>query len=495
VRYLLAAFAVFMLLSSVLSWLGFATSAGDWGRAFRRSVSGMTGVCLSCQRNEIDPQLPFVKALNSDKVETSLTDQATAFAKANHLQILLDNGTFQYSIYAGGEKIVLFNTAPSPEGLASAADLLNKAVDAKIADMAKEPLQASFSLENEFVEKQHAYDKDGQPTEGDVAVLARRPMLHELYGVEAALKHSNPSHLGPGNKTGIKFYFLKERFYKNDNAAAYYDSNDKDHRAAVMINPGALDKLWITEADAPSWASAQRFRADNPIFWDTIESLLMHELAHNHQSRLGWDNDAALRQQMAERTGFVMLENPGKIRAYFIKVKATGEQIELYKLDVYSPSKPKTWLRVDAQGQLLDAAGLAVDATEKAKQLSNEQVKQGAVVRPATDYFDTPLEIFADAMKMFRMGGSARLALLQNSPKLYQLIKEQDQKEINLYFGYIKVKESRTAVSADKEKELEPLDFDEPQFLRNWSGQVVKASKQEEFAVYREETQPVNSQP
>jgi hypothetical protein len=96
---------------------------------------------------------------------------------------------------------------------------------------------------------------------------------------------------------------------------------------------------------------------------------------------------------------------------------------------------------------------------------------------------------------MFRMGGSARLALLQNSPKLYQLIKEQDQKEINLYFGYIKVKESRTAVSADKEKELEPLDFDEPQFLRNWSGQVVKASKQEEFAVYREETQPVNSQP
>lgn len=494
-RLLLAISVVFLLILSLSSftWLGFATSAGDWGRAFRRSVSGMTGICLSCKRHEIDPQLPFVKALSSDNVEATLSDQATAFAKANHLQILLENGSFQYSIYAGGEKNVLFSTPATAQGLADAPQLLNNAVDAKIDQLNKSPLKASFSQENEFVEKQHSYDQDHQPIDTDVTILARRPMLHELYGVEAALKHSAPSFMGPGDKTGIKFYFLKEKLYKGDNAAAYYVMSDKDKRASVMINPGALDKLWITEADAPSWAANVRFRLANPVFWDSIESLLMHELAHNHQSRMGWDTDSAKLKSMADKTGFVILEIPGKVRRYFIKVKG-GDGQELFAID--DAAKSKTWYRVDAQGQPLDAAGLAVPL-EKAKRLSNDEVRKNAIVTPATDYFDTPLEIFADAMKMFRLGGDARLALLSRSPALYDLIKEEDQKEINLFYGYVKVDETRSSISgAQAAESAQPQPAagnattnqrDEALYLRNWSGQVVKATKQEDYAVYAAE--------
>lgn len=46
-----------------------------------------------------------------------------------------------------------------------------------------------------------------------------------------------------------------------------------------------------------------------------------------------------------------------------------------------------------------------------------------------------PSEVFADAMAMFRADQHSRAELLRESPRLYFVVKEQDQKELDWTFG------------------------------------------------------------
>jgi hypothetical protein len=511
-RLTLVTLSITFSLLIICSWLGFANSAGEYGRAFRRTISTQTGFCLTCKLNDIDPKLPFVKALQSDSIDNELVLKATAYGEANGMQILLQGNQFEYTLYAAGERLVLFKTAATPEGLAQAPDLLSALVDQKISQLSQGPHRATFSQNNEFVDKQSEFVK-GIPVETKQALTARKPKLNELYGIEAALNSSVPSNVAPGSKFGVKFYFLQDQLYKgNKDAAAYYVYKDKDGRAAVYIAPGALDKLWPTEADVPAWAVKQRTAKDG-VYYDTIESLMMHELAHNHQSRMGWDDsDKKKVSEMAPLTGFFMFREADGRTVYFIKVKVTStstdgqssEAIEFYRLEGgLDHSAGKRWLRVNQDGQWLTENGIAAPTAEAAKVLSNSQVKAAAVVTPASDYFDSPAEVEAEAMKLYRLGGASRRMLLIKAPVLYRLVEAEDQNEINLRFGSIRVKEERALIAPSEDTAIDSqvllfgkpatgqsspnqattaqaatkaIERLEPLYIRTWNGKIVPYS-------------------
>lgn len=523
-RLTLVTLGIIFSLLIVLSWLGFANSAGEYGRAFRRTISTQTGFCLTCKLNDIDPKLPFVKALQSDTIENELVLKATAYGEDNGIQILLQGNQFEYTLYAAGERLVLFKTAATPEGLAQAPELLSALVDQKISQLGQGIHRAAFSQSNEYVGKQSELVK-GTIVESNQALTARKPKLNELYGIEAALNSSVPSNLAPGSKFGVKFYFLQDQLYKgNKDAAAYYVYKDKDGRAAIYVAPGALDKLWPTEADVPAWAVKQRTTKEG-VYYDTIESLMMHELAHNHQSRMGWDDsDKKKLSETVPLTGFYLFRAEDGTIAFFIKVKVansstdgqSSETIEFYRLEPgLDHSGGKRWLRVNQDGQWLTENGIAAPTAEAAKVLSNSQVKAAAVVTPASDYFDTPAEVHAEAMKLYRLGGASRRMLLVKSPVLYRLVEADDQSEINLRFGAIHIKEERTLIAPVEDSTIDSqtllfskpvnpnqvgpnqvttiqaatkaIERLEPLYIRTWSGKIVPYSKEEAKEIFSQE--------
>ena len=512
-RLTLVTLTIIFSLLLICSWLGFANSAGEYGRAFRRVISTKTGFCLTCKLNDIDPKLPFVKALQSDSIDNELVIKASAYGEANGIQILLQGNQFEYTLYAAGERLVLFKTAATVEGLALAPDLLNALVDQKIAQISQGAHRATFSQNNEIVEKQSELVK-GKWAVSNHMILARKPKLNELYGIDAALASSLPSNLAPGSKFGIKFYFLHEQLYKDSkDGAAYYVFKDKDGRAAVYITPGSLDKLWPTEADAPAWAVKQR-TVKTGVYYDTIESLMMHELAHNHQGRMGWDDgDKKKLNEMAALTGFVLFHEADGTTSFFIKVKVNGSStdgqnfntIEFYRLEAgLDHTTGKRWLRVNESGLWLTENGLPAPTADAAKVLDNGQIKAAAVVTPASNYFDTPAEVEAEALKLYRLGGASRNQLLLTAPTLYRLVEAEDQNEINARFGSVRIKEERSLIApsddtsidiqvnssantnsantssatisqtgAAASKNLERL---EPLYIRTWSGKIVPFS-------------------
>ncbi|MBX9939941.1 MAG: hypothetical protein K2Y32_11845 [Candidatus Obscuribacterales bacterium] len=491
--------AVFVCL---VAWLSLAP-VGAPGEAIKRLISFSTGFCSTCQKQELDPSVPFIKSISGEAVPADLEAMATELAKRTRVQIVENDGRFSYILHAGGESKTLFTTTRDAKGLQEGEARIKELVTLKIKELGEEPLKASFALENELVEEQKSLSTN--QSESKPLILSRSPQLVELHGIEAALKRSFPSHLAPGDKQGLKFYFLKAPLYKEELGFAYY-ATDKDKRKAIYFTPGATDNLRPTEKDAPSWASQSRFKKDG-YYFDTIESLLIHELAHNHQERMGWeDQDSKVLDTMSDKLGFVKTQDPQSgARVFYIKVardkiepqsktetstksenQAESEtQAEPLPTDPYvyfKVERPtnaklgKRWLRVDLQGQLLDQSGKAVSKLEEAHILSNKEIRAIALVRPATDYFDNPIEVFAESMRLYRMGGEARDLLYQESPLLYKITAEQDQAELDLYFGYFKVFEKRTLFKGDKPVSTTEIDSVQPVFTRNWQGDLVRFS-------------------
>ncbi len=491
--------AVFICL---VAWLSLAP-VGAPGEAIKRLISFSTGFCSTCQKQELDPSVPFIKSISGEAVPADLEAIATELAKRTRVQIVEADGRFSYILHAGGESKTLFTTSRDIKGLQEGEARIKELVALKIKELGEEPLKASFALENELVEEQKSLsteESDSKPL-----ILSRSPQLVELYGIEAALKRSLPSHLAPGDKRGLKFYFLKAPLYKEELGFAYY-ATDKDKHKAIYFTPGATDNLRPTEKDAPSWSGQSRFKRDGHYF-DTIESLLMHELAHNHQERMGWeDPESKVLDTMSEKLGFVKTQDPqSAVRVFYIKVargkietqnksetqnkfesqpsseaQADSEAVDPYVyFKVERPTNAKLgkrWLRVNLQGQLLDKNGKVASKVEEAQTFSNKEMRALALVRPATDYFDNPIEVFAESMRLFRMGGEARELLYQESPFLYKITAEQDQAELDLYFGYYKVFERRTLFKGDKPVSTTELDSIQPVFTRNWQGEVVRFS-------------------
>lgn len=233
----------------------------------------------------------------------------------------------------------------------------------------------------------------------------RDPNMSELYAVEYAIERSQPSHLaGKGNGTvGIAIYFLKETRCGDRAADWCFDQN---RHPAIFIEP--------------NYSRGGQ----------TLEELIVHELAHNAMYRMGFDPALALEWKPARELGWLPFHNfrTGE-RGWMLRSKESESYF--YKIGRYSGQ----WLRCDREGQPLTITGNVANARQQAYSPEVEEVANAALVRPVSDYFPTPFEMMAEALMLYRSGSQSRARLLSLSPDLYTVVKNFDQSEIDRTFG------------------------------------------------------------
>ncbi len=249
-------------------------------------------------------------------------------------------------------------------------------------------------------------------------VPVRAPKLGELYVLEYALLHSEPSQLTGASlrSNGLNIYFLDQ---KNDFTSSEWGYNGKG-KASIFIEP----RKGIT-------------------FGHTLEENLMHQFSHNSEYRMGWNPYEPWRWPMAKQLGWTFVGDPIisdlTFNGYTKRLTKNDASAWLLKSSegpnyLYKQKSPDLWIRCDKNLAPLDDAGKPVAET-KARKLSSEKIREFALIKPATQDFSTPPEVFAEALALFRADRESRAELHQISPVLYGLIKTHDQKELDTTYG------------------------------------------------------------
>ncbi|HEY9787860.1 MAG TPA: hypothetical protein V6D17_20905 [Candidatus Obscuribacterales bacterium] len=233
----------------------------------------------------------------------------------------------------------------------------------------------------------------------------RDPKLGELYAIEYALSRSQPSHLArrSAEKGGITFFFLAQRRY-GDHAADW--TVDAKKNPAIFIEPGY-------ERSGQS-----------------LEKIVLHELAHNAIFKMGFDPEEPLSWKHAKDLGWLTFFNikTGE-RGWLLKSKENDRYF--YKIGKYTGE----WVRCTRDGEPLTAEGERARRFGDAHVVSAEEVAAVAYVKPGTDYFTNPFEMACEALMLYRGGLDTRSQLRSTSPELYAWAKAFDQKEIDSAFG------------------------------------------------------------
>ena len=256
----------------------------------------------------------------------------------------------------------------------------------------------------------------GQMHQTAHAVPVRSPKLGELYVLEYALEHSEPSQLMnfSRNPAGINIYFLDQ---KNPFTATEWGFNSAG-KPAVFIEP----RLGVT-------------------FGHTLEENVMHQLAHNSAYKLGWNPNESWNWPLAKKLGFEFSGKPHltefTLNGHTRTIGSPGPYAWLLKTSegfLYRNTQPDLWIRCSKDLIPLDDMGKPV-AASKARKLSSDRIREYALVKPLSLDFPTPPEVFADALSMFRADRDSRAELLQISPILYKVVREHDQEELDKTYG------------------------------------------------------------
>lgn len=336
-----------------------------------------------------------------------------------------EHDQLRFHIQVDGKDQTLFVLDAKDEAARDAAALEANKRLREITQAKQEELEAkyhvAFSRQNEDVEKQITkVNVDNTFERSDAMIHARTPRLDEIYGIEAALKHSAPSYVSKDGKQPVKFYFLEDQLVKGDKSStlANYVNKDKDSRPAVYFWPNSSSSRPITEEDLKKNGLPEEY---------SIESLLTHELGHSSQYRLGWDNSEKL-EKLSNDMGWAPYEDPNTHETVWL-IKGNGD--DRYKL----AADGEQWLRTNKAGDLVDKAGNPVKEEKDAEHLSPSDVRKKALIPPPSDYFDNACEMAAEGFMMFRTSAERRKHLMETSPEFYTFIKAQDQADINVAFG------------------------------------------------------------
>ncbi len=242
--------------------------------------------------------------------------------------------------------------------------------------------------------------------------ISVEPNVTELVGLESAL-HRLATKDAKTLKTGLEITFLGQSdgrytaYYAVGKTRVYFEAACKESAATE------------TELQKGGEYSSRP---------DSMEAIATHEFAHYTQdlqdlfskgpaatsfrSRMHW---AAIKPNCVDNAGWVLEGNDGNT----------------YKFDDSS----KEWLKTDKEGNLLDVHNQPTKEPKNAIHLSNEQMDRLAIEKPATDYFEHPQEMDAEALMEYRLGGYTRKQLLKTNPELYKFAKAEDQQYINTTYG------------------------------------------------------------
>ncbi len=295
------------------------------------------------------------------------------------------------------------------------------------------PAEINKQLEKISNEKMNTLEKDysihisktgttnetayGQMHQTATKVPVRAPKLGELFILEYALQHSKPSQLMGLSKrsAGVNIYFLNQKHYM---AASEWGFDSKGKPSIFL------------EA------------REGITFGHSLEENLMHQLSHNSEYRMGWNPFESWKWPMASKLGWVFAGEPMitdyGLNGNFTRLKNTPSGWLIKSIEgpdyLYKQSGPAMWTRCDLNMRPLDFFGKPV-ADSLARKLSSEKIRQFALIAPVSADFPTPPEVFADALAMFRADKDARAELFQESPILYKIVRDQDQKELDVTYG------------------------------------------------------------
>lgn len=380
--------------------------------------------CIRLSKTPAEPGDMLVAFLpqpreNPEKGEDKPAKTYASLAGEHGLSLKIAPDKIQFTMQLDGQTKVVASCDKTPEGIAEAEKEIRKQTLEKRESIQKS-YGVTFSANNEEVEKQvTGVGPNETLLRNNKMIYAREPKLTELYGIESALAKSAPSHLDVDGKTPVKFYFLKDTYIEGDTGttAANFVAKDKNGKAAVYFGPKQSDSRPITEKDAEKIGITDEH---------SMQSLLTHELAHNTVYRLKWDDSATLERKCKEM-GWAPYQSPTGETTWIIKAKGN----ELYKID----SELTGWVRCDEKGNYLNDKGQPAASEDKALRITPAQMRDRALLRPPTDYFDNTIEMFAESMMSFRVSEKKRAEFAKTSPELYKFIREQDQAEIDLAYG------------------------------------------------------------
>lgn len=342
------------------------------------------------------------------------------FERKQGVTVQEKDGKYVYTLKFNGQDKELLSTDSNAKGLEKAEAELAKLKKDKIAELEK-VFKVSFSVDGEDVLQQRVQKDDCSYQYGNM-IKARSPNIAELYGIETAMYKAQPSQLVQDGSRGVKFYFLTANYYKDDPALAYHVHQDKNGRPAVYFEPGANEGKPITEKDADRMKQHQLY---------SIEAVTHHELMHNAQQNLNWDTPRE-KEKWARKLGWLPYEDPNTHETRWI---FTGKKDELYRRDQDHCKDAFKWCACGKHGELQDDKGKTVGKVKDAKQFTLDQVRDLAEVKPSTRYFVNPLEMFAEGGMKYRINERRRQELLEESPRIYDAVKEHDQQELNARYG------------------------------------------------------------
>ncbi|HEY9788239.1 MAG TPA: hypothetical protein V6D17_22815 [Candidatus Obscuribacterales bacterium] len=306
-------------------------------------------------------------------------------------------------IRAEGEdkRLLIVDQNISEESLHERLDnVLNK----KIEEMSKK-YAVTFTSDNDAIR----LDQKENP------IRCRRPRLDELFAFESALEESFPSHLSDDGTKGTRVFFLRERLFEKGGAMFIY--NTRAGQPGLLIDSILGERrLPLTEEDT-----------NNPEAV-TLEFVLLHELTHNGQRKLGWEK-AENTDKFSRELGWLPVERSvdGKSETTWLMETKDGRLLSFSRT-------LNQWIVCNRKGEPTDDKGL-VTTENSAQRLTGAQARTLAKITPPTLYFSNPREMDAEVTTTFRVSKGDRARLLRDYPTLYQRAKANDQLEINLVYG------------------------------------------------------------
>jgi len=368
-----------------------------------------------------------------------LQEKLQAFAGQHHLTLSVDKNEIAYKLPANGKVQELFRTPATEAGLAQGEKQLQTLARQEEQNISAD-FKVTFAAQGDVVGKvrETAYS-----TPTNVDMLARDPELYELAGVRAALEKSGPSNFGQDNKTGVKFYFLRDKIIQSLNSLATFQL-DQNKAATIYVWPGMATLGRATEADLTDKEKKLPFTDGSRP--ESVQSAIVHELGHNQFAKLAYSTPKAVYDGTTDLTakGVALYNQMGWQRRrdekdsdynWFLVGKSKDDNGQPA---TYLPSNSnglewsfKRW-RLD--GGAVNANG-KVGPADKVQSLSLDQMNKEAVVPLPTSYFENPEEEYAESVKMFRLSQESRTALRETSPTIYKIVEQNDQIEINRAYG------------------------------------------------------------
>ena len=326
------------------------------------------------------------------------------FARNNGLDTRqTPDGKLEFSMRYKGEKLTIGSVEKTGDGFKEINKSLKEFTELKKWEL-ENTYGVKFARPGEPGPRQMDRDSKGREVPGK-ELEVRDPKLREVLGIEAALEKANPSQKSANGKP-LTFYFLKNESFAPgmDGAASYYPNVNGG--PAVIVDPGSTDRAVITEKDRKDGDTSDH---------RSIESLMIHELGHNSEEKVF--KNPKEQADFYKKMGWAPIPGMPPGQGGWMLKGRDGRG--------YAPPSDGSigkWERIDRNGRVT----AKVDA---------ERVERLAKEKPATHYFEGPHEVLAEGATMLRLGDGHRTHLMEKNPRLYNLIKGFDQREIDRDLG------------------------------------------------------------